>query len=202
MDLRRELGRINKRGYDFYTRSLGEGVIWHEFDSINTRYDTTYDRGGRRYRPGVLIPCLWVIPAEVPFTAMEQGRKLVPSIRAAVSMQTLRDVGMSNPEDFDRHINDCFVFEGTIWDVNEFSIRGRLEGADIIVGIGGTKSYPDEERIFDVMPDSISFDEAKRPMGYPNNKDQNFPEHALPAANTETPVHPLFGQDPLYDDPS
>lgn len=201
MDTRRELQHINAKGYRWFSGKLGEGVVWHEFDGSISQYHDTYDDGGRRYRRGILLLCLWVIPGETPFTPMAEGRKSFPTIRLALSLEKARTSGLSNPEDFDRHLNDCFVFEGAVWDVNSYAAKGRLDQNDIVIGVEGVKSYTEEERIFDTMPESITHGQATRPVSYPNQTDQNFPDHELPAANTDTPEIPSYGQDPLYDDP-
>jgi hypothetical protein len=196
VDLRRELERINRRGFEFYTRKLGEGVVWHEFNALESQYHGTYDEGGRRYTPGILVPVLWVIIAEAPRRLESQGKKAVPTVQLAASIQALTAAGMSNPTDSVRHLNDVFLYEGTLWEVNDYQIRGRLRH-DVMVGVRATKVFAVEEMIFDIMPESIRYDQASRPIGYPNNVGLTFSGHPLPAANGEVPVFPFYGQETL-----
>jgi len=179
MDLRQETEHIFNNGYQWYEENLGEGVIWHEFDSENTEYHGTYDEGGRAYTAGILIPALWVIVTEDSSRPTDAGRKPTEKITAAFSMRSLHLSGVSDPEDYTRRLNDLMRYDNRMWKVGGYQIRGRVPSS-IIVGVTGTEIYVDEEMVFDTLPDGMTHDGSIRPIPYPNDASPDFVFHDGP----------------------
>jgi len=179
MDLRQEIEHIFKNGYDWYQRNLGEAVVWHEYDSLNTTYHGTYDEGGRHYTAGIYLPVLWVIVTEDRVTPANEGRKPTERIALAVSARTMDMSGVSDPEDYTRHLNDVIRYDERLWKVTEFHIRGRVP-TEVIIGVTGTQIYSDEEMTFDDLPPGMDLAGNHRSMPYPQGAVQEFPFHDAP----------------------
>lgn len=179
MDLRNEIEHIFKNGFDWYQRNLGEAVIWHEFDSENTEYHNTYDEGGRRYTAGAYVPALWVIITEDRATQTDQGRKPTERITMAVSARAFDLSGVSDPEEYTRHLNDVIRYDNRLWSITDINIRGRISDS-VIIGISGTQIYSDEEMTFDSLPPGMDLAGNHRTLAYPNNADTVFLAHDAP----------------------
>lgn len=149
-----------------YHNQIGENVIWFRFDVINSQYDSVYDEGGRQYRIGINVPTLWIDQGEAPEQYLPEGRRPVVTLRFAVWARALTEVhvgveeahghrewdaGLINGKWFDDRLNDILYYDGRYWEVNNFSIRGRLR-EDTIVGITCTETYPEDEFVFDWPP--------------------------------------------------
>jgi hypothetical protein len=182
MDPRREAEHIFRKGYEWYSKNVGEGVVWHEYDSAATSYHPVYDEGGRSYSAGILVPCLWVIQQEDDLRPANEGKKPTQTIRTAVSIRVLHTCGISDPEDSARHLNDVFRYGNLLWKVTGYQIRGRMPGS-MVVGISGTQVFANEEMLFDNLPPGMSYAGSTRPLSYPNDTDSTFLDHELPAAN-------------------
>ena len=183
MDLRNEIEHIFKNGYRWYQRNLGDAVVWHEYDSANTEYHPVYDEGGRRYTAGVVLEALWVIVTEARSQRSMEGRKPVERISLAVSARTLDISGISDPEDYARHLNDVIRYQGRLWEIKEYNIKGSIPDA-VIIGVVGTQIYEDEEMVFDDLPQGMQLGSLNRTMSYPNNTTSTFVEHDGPGEYT------------------
>lgn len=155
MDVRREHGLINKH-YRHHTRNYGDHVVWFEFDKEETEYDNIYDYGdvgtaGRTYKTGVPIPTIYVEEIEDQNRAIEEGRQPVENIRAIFSMEDLRRCGITEPWEYQPHLNDLFFYDGRYFKVYEYRVRGRLRG-EVLVAVEGVEVYVDQEMTFDNAP--------------------------------------------------
>jgi hypothetical protein len=182
MDLRQEAEHIFGNGLDWYQSELGEVVLWHEFLSMQSAYDDTYDEGGRRYSAGLLVPALWVIVTEDRHRPTPEGRKPTEKLTCAISVRALQDSGISDPEDYTRRLNDLVRYEDRLWRVTDFNIRGRVPDT-IIIGVSATQIFPDEEMTFDTKPVGVDSGATRR-YAYPNERNvPTYSDHELPAPN-------------------
>lgn len=179
MDLRQEMEHIFRNGYDWYQRNLGEAIVWHEYDSANSAYHGTYDEGGRHYTAGYYVPSLWVIISEDRATRTNEGRKPTEKISLAISARSMDMSGVSDPEDYTRHLNDVVRYDERLWKLTEYNIRGRIP-TEVIIGISGTQIYRDEEMTFDALPPGMDLAGNHRSLPYPNETDEGFAFHDGP----------------------
>jgi hypothetical protein len=191
MDLARELSLIQDKGYGFFEEHLGEAVYWCEFDAVNSQFNKVYDEAGRRWKDPILVPALWVNVPEGTKDVSPDGRRVVPSIALAVPVATLRQTGLSNVEDAGRHLNDLLFYDNTWWEIGSYQVRGRLRQKSVIVGVQGTKFFPDEDAVFDVLPFRDADRATRRPLGVPNEEEPEFPEHDDEAFTALFPDHPV-----------
>lgn len=191
MDLRQEYTHIFNNGLAWYQRNLGAAVIWHEFDSENTEYHPTFDEGGRHYTAGVYVPVLWVIVSEDRATRTDEGRKPTERITMAISARALDQSGVSDPDDYNRRLNDIARYDGRLWKITDFNIRGKDPDA-IIIGVKGTQIYSDEELTFDELPPGMELAGNHRSPNYPNRDFQDFPFHDAPGEYSSL-YNPLGG---------
>ena len=141
------------------------------------------DEGGRRYTAGVVLEALWVIVTEARSQRSMEGRKPVERISLAVSARTLDSSGISDPEDYARHLNDVIRYQGRLWEIKEYNIKGSIPDA-VIIGVVGTQIYEDEEMVFDDLPQGMRLGSLNRTMSYPNNTTSTFVEHDGPGEYT------------------
>lgn len=161
MDIRRELSHIRKH-YRKYHDTAGESVVWFEFVplgvSISTAsaYDDVYDEGvpgtgGRRYSNGVTIPVLMITEAEDQKRSIPEGRQPVQLTNFVASIEDFRDAGVSNPFEYQKHLNDIFLYDGRYFSVVSYRVRGRVRD-DVIVVVEGIEIYINQEMPFDPGP--------------------------------------------------
>lgn len=188
MDARKELAHIQKKGYDFYQEQFGEGVLWYEYDGQGTNYgDNVFNEGGRTYKEPIGITALWATITEDDEHNSHEGRRVTPTLRMAFSMQSLRRSGMSDPGDAVRHLNDLVLYGREFFAVGAYEIHGRLNRQDVIVGVNAIKRFPDEDMVFDTIPDFDGFDGTIKPFGRGGNDMFEWPFHERPAAQPDTP---------------
>lgn len=169
MDLRQEQQHIFD-AYRWYEENLGVGVIWHEFDSEASQYHNTYDEGGRHYTAGIYVMVLWAIITEARADRTEQGRKPTERLTLAISARSLDQSGVSEPEDFARHLNDVIRYEDRLWKITDYNIRGQIPDS-VILGVSATQIYSDEELTFDEPPGEMNLGGERRDLPYPNAVD-------------------------------
>lgn len=170
IDPRRERDHI-WREYGIYQNQVGESVVWFMFDTGASQYNDTYDEGGRQYMPGINVPILWVDQIEAPEQMLPEGRRVVASLRFAVSAQAMAEVqigaqeahghrlwdpGWINEVWFNDRLNDILYYDGRYWECANFQIRGRIQD-DVIVGVSCTETYPEDEFPFDfpIVPAAV-----------------------------------------------
>ncbi len=155
MDTRRELAYIRRVGLGWYQATLGEGVLWYEFDAENSRFGSVFEEGGRTYAKGIGVPVLWVIENESDEDNPPEGGRFEPRLRFAVDIAQIRRSGVSDVMDAERHQNDVVLFHRTLWSVNSYQIRGRMGGHSVIIGVECERVSPDEDFVFDHIPGDL-----------------------------------------------
>lgn len=181
---RNELRRIN-RHLDRYQRLNGEGVFWYEFDGENSAPTDYLLEGTRHYKAPIFTPLLWVIESEDTESGQAEGRRLTPTLRSAVSMETLVKSGLSDPHDSERHLNDVIQYQRTLYGIGRYEIRGRLGREDVIVGINAVKAFPDEDWVFDTLPPGVAANATIRDKtAIDGDAWAVFPDHELPARHS------------------
>jgi hypothetical protein len=186
VDIRRELEHIERKGAKFIEEVIGEAVVWFEYDAVLSAYDHVYDEPSmtekRIWNSPILVPVLWVSITQGDRVNEHQGRLVTDSLRLGVSMRRLRDVGLSDPDDNRRHLNDLLLYRRRLWTVSVYAKRGRLRDT-VNLDVTATEVHEDDMP-FDSLPtfNGISF--GDRPMGFPSSEydDQSFPLHELPAS--------------------
>ena len=164
IDTRREAQHIFKE-LGRYQNKVGEGVIWFKFD-VDSSYDDVYDEGGKNYLPGVAVPVLWIDQIEDVETYSAEGRRPTQRIRFACSARTINETGIGATEAhggrlwdikpsgkpwWDDRLNDIIYYDGRYYEISNFQIKDRMR-QDIIIGISGIETQPEDERVFDIFP--------------------------------------------------
>lgn len=191
VDLRRELDLINRRGYDYYQDKLGEIVVWFEYDAKDSAYDHVYDEPSplapRAWRPALLVPVLWVNEDEGSAQNSPEGRLVTHTLTFAVTARALDQVGLSDPRDQRRHLDDLILWRRTFWRVSSYKIH-RARTA-MLMRVECTQVGADDDMPFDVLPTLAGLGTTVRPFGFPSEgyADQVFPNHELPANHTPYP---------------
>ena len=182
VDVRREMAHINKE-YQYYYRTVGEEVVWFQFDTEASRFDDLSDEGGRTYLPGVRVPALWVDQVEDPEQYSSEGRRPRQRLRFAVSAEELTQRGIGTTEAPGRQLgqdppapplppqigrelspwlddrnNDVVYYDRRFYAVSNFQIRGRAQYIDMIIGVSAIEHIPDDESVFDLFPWASDFE--------------------------------------------
>jgi hypothetical protein len=157
MDSRTERSLINKH-VRRTSRHLGHSLLWFEFLSLGegSEYDDIYDTGpagpeGRSYRTGVSIPVIHFDEIEDESRAMPDGRQPVMNIVLKMLIDDMVKVGVNEPWEYEKHLNDIFYFDGRFYSVYRYRSRGALKN-DVIVMVQGIEIFPDQEYVFDNSP--------------------------------------------------
>src|SRR5262245_58383726 len=165
MDARREVFEIWKH-FDRYHNTVGEVVIYYQFDADTSTYDRVYDEGFRRYHTGVRIPILWVDQMEAVEDYAPEGRRPTQRLRCAVSSRNLYEAGISVTEVHGNQLtdgspspvwrrdrmHDILYYDNRFWEVAGFQIRGRLKGEDVIIGITAIETFHTDDMVLDEIP--------------------------------------------------
>lgn len=176
MDVRRELDLINKH-FRVHHRTAGESVVWFEFIPLGTNlstesvYDDVYDEGrpstsGKTYKPGVVVPTLLIAENEDQKRAIPEGRQVVQTMNMFISLQDLRDAGISNPHEYSHHLNDMYLYDGRYYTVFDYRVRGRLRD-DVFVLVQGLEVIVDEELVNDPGPAGMTISNPPWPTTLP-----------------------------------
>ncbi len=176
VDVRKELSLINKHIRQ-HNREAGESVLWYEFlpfaasASAGSVYDDVYDEGvpgvgGRAYAPGVSISTVYVEETEDKFTLQEDGRQPTQNIYVVMLFDDVRRAGLTNPREYQPHLNDLFFYDGRFFKVSDYHVRGRLED-EVVVGVQGYEVYIDQEFGLDVPPDTPTVENLPWPDSFP-----------------------------------
>lgn len=175
MDVRRELGIINKH-FRRHHSVAGENIIWYEFvplgsASVNSIYDDIYDEGirgegGRQYKDGISVPVLLISENEDQKRSIPEGRQPVQTMDLFISMQDMRDAGVTNAWEYKEHLNDIFSYDGRYYSVYDYRVRGRLRD-DVFILISGQEILINQEFINDPGPESLRVDNYPWPATLP-----------------------------------
>lgn len=160
MDIRRELNHLNKE-FRRYHNVANEFVVWYEFEPIgesanNSVYDDVYDEGirgpgGRKYKSGIAVPALLVSEKEDSRRAIPDGRLPVQTIELKAAIKDFREAGITTVWEYQNHLNDIFLYDGRIYGISDYRVRGRLK-AEVFVIIQGFEIYVDQEFVNDEPP--------------------------------------------------
>lgn len=176
-DVRRELSLINKHIKQHH-REAGEYVVWFEFlepdgTSATTVRDDVYDIGspvadeGRKYAPGVVIPTIYVDEMEDAYLADQDARQPIQNIRVAMLYDDVYRAGISEPHEYQPHLNDMFYYQGRYYKVYTYQVRGRLQN-EVLVAVNGYEVYIDQEFVFDPGPETPSTQDLDWPTSFPS----------------------------------
>lgn len=180
-DPRIELAHV-QRHLVSYQGDHGEVVMWYELDGKLSAHHDVFNTRGKVYRPPIAVPVLWVTPMEATQEASAEGRRNVGTLQLAISLFTFRRTGVSDPYDYERHLNDLVVYQGEYYSVGEYSLLGRLWRDDVILAVNGIRVYPEEELTGSEIPDSEYVAEAYRPsLGVNTTNQQTYVRYPLPA---------------------
>jgi hypothetical protein len=159
MDVQRELSLINKHIRHHHTEA-GETIYWYEqlpFDVAGgSTYDDVYDEGnftgaGRKYKPAVLLPTIYVEEIEDESRAIEEGRQPTQNMRITMLFRDLVEAGIEDPEEYRPHLNDMFMYDNRYYNVYRYKARGRLR-EEVIVAVEGVEVYVEQELVLDLPP--------------------------------------------------
>lgn len=177
VDVRKELSLINKHIRQ-HNREAGEHVVWFEFlepdgTSATTVRDDVYDMGspvageGRKYAPGIVIPTIYVDEMEDQFYADQDGRQPIQNIRVVMLFDDAYRAGLSEPHEYQPHLNDMFYFDGRYFKIYTYQVRGRLQN-EVVIAVNGYEVYIDQEMSFDPGPESPSIQDLDWPTSFPS----------------------------------
>lgn len=161
MDVRRELNHLNKE-FRRHHNVANEFVVWYELEPLgevtvtNSVYDDVYDEGirgpgGRKYKSGAIIPILLSSEAEDSRRSIPDGRQPVQTMEFKASIEDFRKVGISTSWEYQNHLNDMFLYDGRLYGVSDYRVRGRLKN-EVLVIIQGFEVYIDQEFVNDEPP--------------------------------------------------
>lgn len=176
MDARVELSLINKHIRQ-HNREAGEYVVWYEFVPLGNSaastslYDDVYDEGapadgGRAYAQGLVIPTVYVEEIEDRFTAQEEGRQPTQNLAFTLLYKDIELSGLSNPEEYNAHLNDVIYYAGRYYKIHEYKVRGRLP-TPVVVGVVGYEVFLDQEFVWDPGPGSPIMLDLPWPTTFP-----------------------------------
>lgn len=177
IDMRREHTRIGTE-FGRFENINGEQILWFVFDVNASRHHEVYDETGESWLSGVAITVMWIDQIEDAEQFSDRGRRPTQRFRAAVSGRTLEENGISpteahggrtwdpippppSPPQIGRpeaqwrrdRVNDLIYYDGRIYGLSNFQIRGRARYADAVISITGIEKQPEDEFDFDQLID-------------------------------------------------
>lgn len=190
MDTRKELSLVNKHVRQ-HNREAGEVIYWFEFNPEGATYpawsvypssssfpagsapiyDDVYDEGapglgGRKYAGGLAIPTIYVEEIEDQFTLQDDGRQPTQNISVTLLFKDVESAGMSNPAEYNQHLNDLFYYDERYYKVWDYRVRGRLPD-EVIVAVRGFEVFVDQEFPFDPGPPTLAALDLPWPSTFP-----------------------------------
>lgn len=174
MDGRRELAHIRKN-YRQYQRHVGETISWFSFipfSNVGSTYDDVYDEGvggsgGKKYRDNISIPVLMITETEDTKRAIPEGRQPVQVVNVVMSIADMRDAGVPEPYEYQRHLNDMFMYDARYYSVTMYRVRGRVKD-DVLVVVEGIEVYVDDEMPNDPGPAALTVTDFPWPSALPS----------------------------------
>lgn len=179
MDTRRELGLINKH-VRRRNREAGEYVFWYEFKPLQyggSAYDDVYDEGapgagGKTYNRAIKIPTVYVTEVEDTFRSIEDGRQPTQNLSAVILYEDAVAAGMSNPREYNSHLNDMFHYDSRYYKVQSYTVRGRLHrgepSGEVLIAVSGFEVFPDQEMPFSLAPRNPDIHDLPWPSTFPS----------------------------------
>lgn len=174
MDTRRELSLIRKQ-YQNYHKQTGEFITWFSFIAFGANgssYDDVYDEGptgsgGKKYQKGIPVPVIQITETEDTKRAIPEGRQPVQVVNVVLSIDDMRDAGIPEVFEYQRHLNDMFFYDARYYQVTMYRVRGRAKD-DVLVVIEGIEVYVDDEMPNDPGPESMRVDDLPWPSSLPS----------------------------------
>lgn len=177
VDVRKELSLINKHIRQ-HNREAGEHIVWFEYletdgTSATTVRDDVYDMGsplvdeGRKYAPGIVIPTIYVDEMEDQYYANQDARQPTQNIRVVILYDDAYRAGLSEPHEYQPHLNDMFYYQGRYFKIHTYNARGRLQN-EVIISVNGYEVYIDQEFPYDPGPESPSISNYDWPTSLPS----------------------------------
>lgn len=165
MDIRRELSHIRKH-HRFHTRNYGESITYFEYltatspASAGSQYDDVYDEGiagsgGRKYSSGIVVPVVRVEETEDQKRAIPEGRQPSQTVSVIATIEDFRSAGISNPYEYQNHLNDMFLYDGRYYGIGTYRVRGRAMD-DILILLEGYEIYINQDMPFDPGPTAMN----------------------------------------------
>jgi hypothetical protein len=179
MDTRRELGLINKH-VRLRNREAGENVVWYEFKDLGTGgsvYDDVYDEGvpgagGKSYDRGLIVPTIYVEEVEDEFRAIDDGRQPTQNLRATILFKDIEAAGVTNPREYNKHLNDLFEYDSRYYRVRSYRVRGRMNNehpnGEAMLLVTGVEIFPDQEMPFSFGPRNPAIHDLPWPTSFPS----------------------------------
>ena len=163
VSLVREHDLITKQ-LNIHMETAGEAVVWYEFLSLSSggsTYDPVYDEssvgsGGKTYGPPLILPTVYVEEIEDTNRAIDRGRQPVQNVKITASMRKAVLAGLSEPWEYQQHLNDMFLYDGRFYIVTDYRARGRLR-EEVMLLIEGQETYIDQEHVNDVLTQQTPF---------------------------------------------
>lgn len=177
MDVRTELSLINKH-FKRHHNVAQLSIVWYEFLPLGSTlatesvYDDIYDEGirgtgGKKYKDGVVLPVLLATEAEDERRAIADGRKPTQTVNLFASMKDMRDVGITDPWEYQERLNDMFVYDGRYYSIFSYKVRGSIKD-EVFALITGYEVYVDEELVNDPGPETLGLSTLPWPSSLPN----------------------------------
>jgi hypothetical protein len=169
---------INKH-VRYHHSEVGEYIQWFEFlpfaesASAGSVWDDVYNEGshvegeGRTYHPPKVIPTIYVTEAEDDSRAIEDGRQPHMKLHAVMLYQDVVDAGLTNPYEYQPHINDMVHYDYRWYKLRSYQVRGRM-GGDVLVAIDGYEVYLDQEFVWDPGPVLGTVEDVPWPPTFPS----------------------------------
>lgn len=177
MNLHTELSLINKHFNKRHKEAGSEYLVWYEFIPLGTSasatsiYDDVYDEspsgtGGRKYKPGVVLPALLASETEDQRRAIPEGRLTLETMNLFVPVKAMRNAGIETVWEYRNHLNDIFLYDGRFFSVFDYAVRGRVKG-EVFVLIQGQELYVDQEFVNDSNFPELSSNNLPWPASLP-----------------------------------
>ena len=175
MDSRRELAHIRKN-YRQYHRQVGETIAWFSFIPFSggdgSSYDDVYDEGGlggggKKYKNKIIVPVLMVTETEDTKRAIPEGRQPVQVVNIVMSIADMREAGIEEPFEYQRHLNDMFMYDARYYTITMYRVRGRARD-DVLVVVEGLEIYIGDEMPNDPGPNALAVTDLPWPTALPS----------------------------------
>jgi len=181
----RELGAIQKH-VRFRNREAGRPIVWYEFKPLeggHSVYDDIYDEGGpgtggRNYEQGVVVNTIYIDEYEDSYRAIEEGRQPTQNIDMVILLKDMVAAGISNPYEYNDHLNDILSFDGRFYKIRQYHARARIP-IGVVAKITGYEIFIDQEFPFDLGPQHFHFDT----LPWPNDCEKPFASDPPPATS-------------------
>jgi len=88
------------------------------------------------------------------------------------------EAGISNPYEYNDHLNDILSFDGRFYKIRQYHARGRIP-IGVVAKITGYEIFIDQEFPFDLGPQHFHFDT----LPWPNDCEKPFASDPPPATS-------------------